>query len=302
MNAGSDERYYGDRKEHPYWVHIEEGRRHLGAGVLITRGFVLTALHCLRTLSATDARVDLILPDERRVTGRVCDSIKEADLALIAVENAHAHGLPPAPPADWPRPQVRWKGSYRPPREHTRLSGTVTHAPIRYRNAAGGEFVGLELVVDQLLGDFSGYSGSPVNAEPHETGEPRASGERPWRVVGILMEQELGRADSSGCNVLYAASLRHAMDLFPHFDVARLVKEATGVPLSIPEPISPSAEESDGKAQVGLLGPTADADAILKALRQWEEGGEITAREAADHRGRVLRKLGDQLLGGDRGE
>ncbi|WP_167532650.1 S1 family peptidase [Streptomyces alboniger] len=86
-----------------YWVRIHEGESHLGAGFLLTRSFVLTALHVVSGASGDDVRLDLHLPDGKRVPGRLCDRIEESDLALVAVLDAHAYDLPPAPPTDRPR-------------------------------------------------------------------------------------------------------------------------------------------------------------------------------------------------------
>ncbi|MFF4733783.1 serine protease [Streptomyces mirabilis] len=279
-----------------YWVRISEDGRHLGAGFLVTRVFVLTAMHCLRRVSSEDARLELELADGRVMTGRLCDSAKEVDLALIAVEGAHAHDLPPAPPTDWPRPQVRWSGTYCPPGENTQLSGRVTHAPIDYRSAEGGESKGIQLTVDQLLGDYSGYSGSPVDSDPVRAGrsDPFERGERP--VVGILMEQQLSREDpTTGSNVLIAASVRHAMDMFPHFSIDWLRNGGHA-----PEPPhAVSQEPTEATVEATAQRASREADVVLRSLRQWEEAGLITSAEAQEHRRRTLRQLGDWALGGD---
>ncbi|WP_326806902.1 serine protease [Streptomyces sp. NBC_01775] len=173
-----------------HWVHLYESDTYLGAGFLITPGFVLTALHCLRGLSSEEAALTLELPDGRRLPGRKCDAVKERDLALVTVEGAHGHRLAAAPRTDTPRPKVAWNCRYRPPQETAHLSGRVTHAPIAHRCVEGGELEVMQLQVDQLLGSFAGYSGGPVEAGEQERGE------RP--VVGILLEQQLNRQDPGG--------------------------------------------------------------------------------------------------------
>lgn len=206
----------------------------------------------------------------------MCDSVEDVDLALIAVEGARVYELPPAPPTDWPRPRVRWRGSYCPPGEDLQLSGVVTHAPVSYHSAALGEFKGLQLTAEQDVDDFSGYSGSPVDTDPVER-----KGERP--VVGILMEQLTSREDPTrGSNVLIAASVRHAMDLFPHFGVDHLRNGGH----------APPARAAGRKAGQRV-------EDVLTSLRQWEEAGLITPQEAQSQRGRTLRQFGDSALGDD---
>jgi hypothetical protein len=316
--------------ERHYWVRIGEDGRHLGAGFLVTRVFVLTAMHCVRGLSSEDARLELELADGRVVPGRLCDSAKEVDLALISVEDAHSHDLPLAPATDWPRPHIRWRGTYCPPGESTQLSGKVTHAPIDYRSAEGGEFKGIQLTVDQLLGDYRGYSGSPVDTDPGASVQPRTSLRQGRPVVGILMEQQLSREDpDTGSNVLVAASIRHAMELFPHFSIDWLRNGGR-----VPEPSSSSTRTASAANEVarertparevdvllkslkqweeeGLITradvleaasertPVHEVDVLLKWLKQWEDEGLITRADATEERRRVLRRLADRVLGGD---
>ncbi|WP_217205446.1 trypsin-like peptidase domain-containing protein [Streptomyces sp. AC550_RSS872] len=257
-----------------YWVRISEGGRPLGAGFLLAPVYVLTAMHCLRGADTEYGRLELELADGRVMAGRLCDSVKENDLALIHIDDAHQYDLP-LPPVDWPRPHVRWRSTYCPSDEQTKLSGRVSHAPILYRSVEGGEFAGLQLTVEQGLGDYSGYSGSPVDTGP--------------AVVGILMEQQYSREDpSKGSEVLVAASVRHAMDLFPHFGMESL-RNGGQAP---EEPCEPTG-------QAGGRNVVRDVEVVLKALRQWEEAGYITQEEAQEQRGRTLRKFGDRALGGD---
>ncbi|MHA5053283.1 S1 family peptidase [Streptomyces sp. SD15] len=268
--------------ERHYWVRIRKGGRPLGAGFLLTQEFVLTAMHCVRELSSDDCRAELELPDGRLIPGRLCDSVKGADLALIAVDDARSHELPLAPKTDWPRPNTRWRVTYCPPGESTQLSGYVTHEPVDYPSLAGGGFKGVQLTVEQELGTYAGYSGSPVDTDP----------KRP--VVGILMEEQRSREDPNrGSNVLFAASVQHAMDQFPQFRVHRLRDWI----LAAEPPSSGSASDDSDTAPDWI--PAHEADVLLKRLKQWEEGGYITAAEAAEQRRRTLQRLGDLALGGD---
>ncbi|MGW3650021.1 hypothetical protein [Streptomyces sp. NPDC000878] len=276
-----------------YWVRISEGDRCLGAGLLITRAFVLTALHCLRLRSPDNSRLDLELPDGRRVSGLLCDEIKDADLALIAVENAHSHELPLAAPTDWPRPGVRWRGTYCPPGEYTQLSGNVEHEPINYGSVEGGVFKAVQLRVEQRLGTYAGYSGSPVDTAAVPRHHPEQRGEQAQRrVVGILMEEERNREDpSKGTNVLFAASVLHAMGRFPQLNVGHLRQQ-----VSVPEPrrsdeLMPVHTGEDLVAQ-----NLASTDAFLRQLRAWEEDGVLTPAEAKKERRRAVRQLSKRLF------
>jgi S1-C subfamily serine protease len=76
-----------------YWVDIYQAKQRLGGGFLLTRRFVLTALHCLRGLSV-DESVGIELADGARVEGRVCRQDKEADLALVEIGAGHQVTLP----------------------------------------------------------------------------------------------------------------------------------------------------------------------------------------------------------------
>jgi hypothetical protein len=272
-----------------HWVHLYESDTYLGAGFLITHGFVLTALHCLRGLSSDEAALTLELPDGRRLQGRKCDAVKERDLALVTVEGAHAHRLPATPRTDTPRPKVAWNCRYRPPQETAHLSGRVTHAPIGHRCVEGGELEAMQLQVDQLLGSFAGYSGGPVEAGEQERGE------RP--VVGILLEQQLNRQDpAAGSNVLFAATVRYAMEVFPHFGVEHL-RDLVSAPR--PGPARSAADIPPPRTPPRHEDLKSDAGRLLASLREWEESGLITEAEAAESRGRTLKRFTDLLMGPD---
>ncbi|WP_369275658.1 serine protease [Streptomyces sp. R11] len=281
-------------REQHYWVRICEGERCLGAGFLITRAFVLTALHCLRWRSPGNMRFDLELPDGRRLAGQVCEEIKDADLALIAVEDAESHGLPPAAPTDWPRPEVSWRGTYCPPSEETRLSGRVTHEPLDYRNAADGVFKAVQLTVEQQLGSYDGYSGSPVDTAGVDARHEQ-HGEKAQRpVVGILMEERLDRADASRVsNVLIAASLLHAMGRFTQFSISHLRHQ-----VSLPEPRRSAASGTQLVDEERAAQDLTSTDLYLRQLRRWEEEGVLSQVEAAEERRWALRSLRRRLAGG----
>src|SRR4051794_35652575 len=57
-----------------------------------------------------------------------------------------------------------WRVDARPRPNDPQLTGTVTAARRRFANARGHEADGVQLLVDQVLEDYQGYSGSPVTS------------------------------------------------------------------------------------------------------------------------------------------
>lgn len=294
-----------------YWVDLFQGERRLGAGFLLNRCFVLTALHCLRPMDAQQAKggageLVIALCDERRVRGRVCRRAAEADLALIEIDASHEVALP-VPAAHIATPGDPWRGPYRPTPGDVRLSGSIDHGAVSYTCVAGASIEALQLTADQQLGDYSGYSGGPVEGGGADA-DPV--------VLGILLEQAMDRhsRDQRAANVLFAATIAEALRRFDHFDVGHLIDvlrppggaetEQPGLPASAPPsaPASESASAAPAPAPLPAVPapgpePVAEAETLLVALRQWAENGLIDPTEAAAHRVDVVRRLIDGKLG-----
>ncbi|MDJ1131197.1 trypsin-like serine protease [Streptomyces iconiensis] len=198
-----------------YWVDLFQAGQRLGAGFLLNRCFVLTALHCLRHLDASTGEVVIALADARRVRGRVCRTADEADLALIEIDASHEIALP-VPSAHIAARGDKWRGPYRPSPGDVQLSGSIDHGAMLYTCVAGASIEALQLTADQRLGDYSGYSGGPV-----EGGEADADPV----VLGILLEQAMDRHSTElrAANVLFAATIAEALRRFDHFDVGHLI-------------------------------------------------------------------------------
>jgi Trypsin-like peptidase domain len=103
-----------------------------------------------------------------------------------------------------------WRVSARPLKADPMLSGVVTSCHRVLATESGGEVDLIQLHVYESLGDFGGYSGSPIHlAEPSRVADEAA--------VGILIEQARWRMRPTGqlvapvANVLFATPIAVAM-------------------------------------------------------------------------------------------
>ncbi|WP_328471867.1 serine protease [Actinoplanes sp. NBC_00393] len=256
-----------------------EGRV-LGGGLLVQRGgVILTAAHCLRALPSEAKTLTATLACETEFEVRV-DEVADWDLALLtAVDPGQCDYLPPQ--TDCCSPQDTWSAPYRPSLSDPHLDGVVIAGQCDYGLRDGTTITALELTVRQLLGDYSGYSGGPVEVEVG--GQPR--------LVGILLEQYPDRSDATkASNVLFAAHIRHAILQFRRFDIGHLLPG--GTPRSGPAAVSGSRPE---------VSPTAHAERRLKQVREWRETEVISPRAAEATELRILRMWLDAEPDGDTG-
>ncbi|SHN36245.1 S1 family peptidase [Actinacidiphila paucisporea] len=259
-----------------YWVELSQGRR-LGAGFLLTRRFVVTALHCLRGMADDEAELDVALADGTRVPGRVSRQDKEADLALVEISAGYGVAQP-VPVAGVARGGERWRGPYRPAANDVELTGWVAGGAVPYDCEGGGRIEALQLTADQHLGDYSGYSGGPVEG---------VTDRQDPAVVGILLEQSPDRADPTrSANVLFAATIREVMRRFDHFDVGHLVAvlrpAAGGGAEALPPPPSPARR----------------VDTLLGLFQQMAEQAVLDPADVSELRYLALKRVFD---GQDRG-
>jgi WD40 repeat protein len=150
----------------------------------------------------------------------------------------------------------QWRVDTRPDPGAPVLTGTVTEPQRQLKNAAGKETTLIQLWVEQEVGSYQGYSGSPVIAQP--TGG----------VLGVLVEQAFWRvaaqlgAQRPVANVLYAAPIEAVLAEFglAGVPVARSIRD-------IPRPVSFEVRRPDQLDQVldALTGAPSDGPPVALA-------------------------------------
>jgi WD40 repeat protein len=169
----------------------------------------------------------------------------------------------------------RWRVDTRPDPGAPVLRGTVTEPHRPLKNVAGQETVLIQLWVEQEIGSYRGYSGSPVLAQS-------AGG-----VLGVLVEQAFWRvaaqpgAERPVANVLYAAPIEGVLAEF----------DLTGVPVArsvrdIPRPVSFEVRRPDQLNQVldALTGVPSDGQLVGLAGMGGSGKSVLAAAAARDTR------------------
>lgn len=283
-----------------YWVEICQREKKLGAGFAVTRHYVLTALHCLRGLDPGDEDLELAFADGEVAPGRVYECAPEADLALIDIlkPRDRAFGLPGT---DRAKPGDRWFAPYRPRNDDPHLAGDVVSGAIAYRCAAGHEIEALQLNCSQDIGNYSGYSGGPVERRTAPLGSS---------LIGVLLEQYPDLSADRASGILFAATMAEAARRFDNFGVGHLMGILTAGDDSVAEPSS--AQESgqrEGTSPVGApysqsscqsLEPRiARASSLLDALDEWGASNTLNPIDVAMLKLRVAQRLVDSDWPGD---
>lgn len=202
-----------------YWVEVSQGGRRLGAGFLLTRCHALTALHCLRAADPELGGLDVTFAGGETVPGRIYRRSPEADLALIDIEIPESVDFPSLLLPDRAADNETWHNPYRPSLSHAFLSGNITKVSTRYKCAGGDVIEAIQLGCAQPVGDYAGYSGSPI--ERSEPPERR-------RLLGILLEQypeQFGNYWESqrASTVLFAATMDEVFRRFKNFGADHLI-------------------------------------------------------------------------------
>jgi Trypsin-like peptidase domain len=260
-----------------YCVEITQDNKALGAGFLLTKSFVLTALHCLDGLAPNNDEVNISIAGRESVPGRVYRRSPEADLALIDIPRLDSIQSK-IPDADRAVRGENWRSPYRPSTKHAQISGKIDAFPVKYHCEGGGEIEALQLECEQPLGDYSGYSGGPVERNCQDDNH---------LVLGLLIEQYPDQypdhqIPTRASNVLFAAAISEVFRRFDCFDVSNLRK------VRPPSDETPSSVQPEERIDDTLLSPRTSvdsrisvADAKLRAIRKWEEDGLLDGLDAA---------------------
>ncbi|MFE5817559.1 serine protease [Streptomyces sp. NPDC056479] len=266
-----------------YWVELFHSGQRLGGGFLLTRRYVMTALHCLRGVTGLDESVDVVLTDGSRLKGQVCRRDKDADLALITISAAYEVRLP-IPRAGVAHGGDDWHAPYRPQKSEVHLRGRVDNGMANYLCEGGAVIEALQLTAHQLLGDYSGYSGGPVVKGVPEKHEPE--------IVGILLEQAPDRATADrAANVLFAATIGEAVRRFDQFDVEHLLDVLH--PASSPSPQPEHGAGSNDDSSVGSV------ESWLGRIQEWAQRGILDPSQVAELNFTAIKTVMERELRGD---
>jgi Trypsin-like peptidase domain len=263
-----------------YWVEISQGGARLGAGLRLTRHYALTALHCLRGSDA-DAELDLSFATGDKVHGKVYELCPEADLALIDILEPSEYTVILPPNADRAERGDAWYSPYRPSGSDPYLTGVVSSGSMRYACESGHEIEALQLDVNQPIGGYSGYSGSPVERDAG-SGEPA--------LLGMLVEEFPDRRDPDrAANVLFAATIAEALRRFNCLGVGHLSTVLRAVQ-EVPAVARVPGQPADS-------GPTAEARARFALLQEVASSGVLSQEHLPELALRLAWNLVDSDLG-----
>jgi hypothetical protein len=171
-----------------------------GCAVAVAPRRAVTAAHVLRNV-APGSVVFQLGPVNFGVVD--VDSLPDLDIAILTLDG----NVPAAAEIGYARGRTKFQVFSRPNPSDPVLTGTIVATDQPHASADGNEHRVLQLLVDQQLGDYNGYSGAAVYVGTRRT------------AVGIIIEQVAGRRRDPGgrpptSNVLLAVPLEDLAERF----------------------------------------------------------------------------------------
>jgi hypothetical protein len=275
-----------------YWVEVSQEGRWLGAGFLLTRCHALTALHCLRDADPTLDELDIKFAEGSTVPGRVYRRAPEADLALIDIEMPKSVECPVLLQHDHASVNESWLNPYRPTLSHAFLSGNVTKGPAMFECVGGGMIEAIQLLCSQSVGDYAGYSGSPIErSDPHH---------RRRTLLGILLEQYPEQGGNYGEHqrasaVLFAATISEVFRRFDCFGADHMIMEVAPRPDTALAGPLPSHDRDHGARSANEQ--VTRATSLIRALDEMERSKALEGIDVNVLKLDVLNKLISNIMG-----
>ena len=176
--------------------------RDAGSAFAISDTVAVTAAHVLR--GSQDRKLEFLCDvDGTRIKLDRPNLDESLDAATLPLRTPTATGLAIGRAIEG----AGWEAAARPRSSDPMLTGIVTDAHRRLRNAQGRDVSLLQLTVDQELGDYQGYSGSAVTLRSPANA-----------LIGMLVEQLRWRTPTSeprpASNVLFALPVQTIVQRF----------------------------------------------------------------------------------------
>jgi WD40 repeat protein len=171
-----------------------------GSGFAVGPHVVLTANHVVRNADASS--VVFLVDGGKEVAPERLERDESFDVAVLHFAEEMGADIAVGQAVEG----ADWRVDARPRPNDPALDGVVNAARRPFKNAQGHETHVVQLLVNQILDEYEGYSGSPVTAGPGV-------------VVGVLVEELRSRLRVTGrpvpaTNVLYAISIEDALARF----------------------------------------------------------------------------------------